>query len=104
MTRPIKTPLIVGGVLAVIFPPFALATVMSVAGYAPEPLSAFTAWVSSILIYGLLSYIPLYLGALIAALILKKKEKDVLAYRVSILPLCSLAICGGLFLIVLVLA
>jgi hypothetical protein len=99
MTRPIKTPLIVGGVIAVIFPPFALATVMGVAGYTPEPLSAFEEWVSNLLIWGLLAYIPLYLGALVAALLLKKKAKNVLAYRVSLMPLCSLGICGGLLIL-----
>ena len=73
--------------------------IMGLAGYTPEPLTKFQAWLSDLVIWGLLAYWPLYFGALIMGLFLKKKEKTVLAYRVSLAPLACLAVCGSLLII-----
>lgn len=85
MARSIKFPLIGGGVLALLWGGIGAAAIMGLAD-TPRELPAWRECIASALICLVFAYLPLYCTALFVAVILKRKKRDLAAYRTSLVP------------------
>ena len=82
MNRSVKAPLIIGGLVVLVSAPFGASVVMLL-GDAPRELPAWReAWATAIFGLFLLS-VPTYLACLVSAIVLKRSEKHLVAWRCS---------------------
>jgi hypothetical protein len=102
MARSIKLPLIFGGLVALASGPIGVGVIMGLAD-SPRKLAVWREGLANVIIWLTLLILPVYLASLVTAIVLRKKQRDGAAFRISLIPFFAPVLCALLIAVYFIL-